>query len=66
LKAQEKKGFNADKSRCTLNTQMVQRGWQAVDNAFDLRARLADIEQQAELQAVSICVHRRASSRICV
>src|SRR5437899_569476 len=34
-----KKGFNADEGRCTLNTQMVQRSSQAIDRAFDWRAR---------------------------
>ena len=48
---QDKKGLNADEERCTQNTQMVQCGLQAVDHAFYLQARLAKIEQQAELQA---------------
>ncbi|MDR3535804.1 MAG: hypothetical protein P4L71_04825 [Acetobacteraceae bacterium] len=47
---QEKTEFNADAGRCTPNTQMAQRGSQAVDNAFDLQAWLAEIQQQAELQ----------------
>ena len=40
----DKKGLNADESRCTLNTQMVRRGSQAVDHAFDLQTRLAEIK----------------------
>jgi hypothetical protein len=48
---QDKKGFNADKSRCTQNTQIVQYDSKTVDHALDLQARLTEIKQQAEPQA---------------
>jgi hypothetical protein len=33
----DKTGLNADEGRFTLNTQMIQCGSQAVDNAFDFQ-----------------------------
>jgi hypothetical protein len=48
---QDKEEFSADDRRCTLNTQMVRCGLQAVDHAFDCRARLVEIQPQAELSA---------------
>jgi hypothetical protein len=44
--------FSADAGRrCTPNTQIAQCGSKAMDHAFDLQARLAEIKQQAKLQA---------------
>jgi hypothetical protein len=39
------------KRKCTRNTQMVRSGSQVLDDAFHLQAGIAEIEQQAEMQA---------------
>jgi hypothetical protein len=40
--------LNADGSGFTLNTQMVRRGSEAVDHAFDFQTWFAEIKEQAE------------------
>jgi hypothetical protein len=42
--SRDKKGVNADEGRCTLNTQMVRCGSQAVDHTFDFQTRLAEVK----------------------
>jgi hypothetical protein len=60
---QDKKAFAADVRRCT---QMVLRGSQAMDHAFDFRAQLAEYMPPQIIPPVAICVYLRASSYICV
>ena len=49
---ESKQDFSADIRRCTQNTQMVSCNSQCIDHrALISSARLAEIQQQAELEA---------------